>query len=137
MQDSAGVTYHIPQHFVERAAEDLAYRQFETAREPAGRILVGFSPSQEYYTTLRRTPSPGMHEMSECVEDVNGRLILLQAWRMEGGLFRDGRRQDLYETLALIPVQPTLTLFVSGGGTAPGFQEVLLAIARTVDAGSP
>lgn len=132
-RDSLGVTYRVPDVARARPPGDLPYREFRVPGEPSGRIAVGFAPSREYYTTLRRVPSPGMHEMSECVADVNGRQILLQAWRTEGGIFRNRRRFDLFEMLALIPVEPTRTLFVTGGGDAPAFQAVLLAVARSVD----
>lgn len=139
-RDSIGgttVTYRIPEGFDERVYENLSYRQFQVDSEPSGRVAVGFSPSREHYTTLRRAPSPPMHEMSECVADVNGRQVIFQAWRTEGGRFRNGQRYDLFETLALVPVEPRRTLYVSGGGSGPAFQEIALAIARTVDVEAP
>lgn len=135
--DSLGVTYRIPERFSPRPPGDLPYRAFRAADPPAGRIAVGFAPSREHYTTLLRIPSPGMHEMTECMAQSNGRQVLLQAWRTEGGIFRDGRRYDLFEVLALVPVEPTRTLFVTGGGGEPAFQEVLLAVARSVDVEAP
>lgn len=137
-RDSIGgitVTYRIPTDFLEHVHQDLPSREFQTDTEPSGRVIVGFSPSREHYMSLRRAPSPPMHEMSECVADVSGRQLIFQAWRTEGGIFRNGQRYDLYETMALIPVAPTRTLYVTGGGSAPDFQEILLAVARTVDVG--
>ncbi|MGD8282313.1 MAG: hypothetical protein PVF90_00965 [Gemmatimonadota bacterium] len=139
-RDSIGVTtvtYRIPDGFEERVYESLPYRQFQADSEPSGRVAIGFSPSREHYMTLRRAPSPPMQEMSECVADVNGRQVIFQAWRTEGGRFRNGQRYDLYETLALIPVAPTRTLYVSGGGSGPAFQEIALAVARTADVEVP
>lgn len=132
VSDSAGVRYRLPAGFAQRQPGDLPYRQWTFSGELSGRVSIGFSPSREHYTTLRRVPSPPMREMNECVEDVDGRQILVQAWRTEGGRFTGGQRLDLYEMLALVPVEPMLTLFVTGGGAGPAFQRVLLAIARTV-----
>lgn len=131
-RDSAGVTYRVPEGFTDRSV-DLPYRELRYDGEFSGRLMIGFSPSSEHYTTLRRIPSPSMREMNECVADVNGRRVLLQAWRTEGGRFRAGERFDLFEVLALVPVEPTLTLYVTGGGATPRFQELVLAVARSVD----
>jgi hypothetical protein len=134
--DSAGVAYRLPPGFAERPEVDLSYREWSSS-EHSGRLSIGFSPSREHWITLRRAPSPGMHEMSECVEEGRDRQILIQSWRTEGGSFRDGRRSDLYEMLALVPVEPMLTLFITGGSPDPRFQEILLAVARTVTIGTP
>ena len=134
--DSAGVSYRLPPALLERPAGDLPYRQW-TSSDAVGRLSIGFSPSREHWITLRRAPSPGMHEMSECIEERSGRQLLIQAWRTEGGVFRQGRRFDLYEMLALVSVEPMLTLFVTGGASDPRFQELLLAIARTVTIAAP
>lgn len=128
-----GVTYRLPTGFVERSRDDLSYREFQIDQTLSGRVAIGFSPSRDYFTTLRRVPSPGMLEMSECVEGPDGRQVLLQAWRTDGGIFRDGERYPLYEVMVLIQVEPTRTLFVTGGGSTPEFQAVLLAIARSVE----
>lgn len=139
-RDSIGgitVTYRIPDGFQEYQPGSLPYRTFQTATEPSGRIIVGFSPSREHYMTLRRAPSPPMHEMSECVTDVNGRQVIFQAWRTEGGRFLNRQRYDLYETMALVPIAPTRTLYVTGGGSGPDFQVIALAVARTVDLALP
>lgn len=132
VRDSAGVSYRMPEGFAERTSSEVQYREFTYDGEVSGRVMIGFSPGADYYVSLRRAPSPGMHEMSGCVAAVDGRQVVLQAWRTEGGAFRGGQRYDLYEAHALVPVEPTRTLFVTGGGSDPRFQQVLLAIARTV-----
>jgi hypothetical protein len=131
----AGVSYRLPTGFAENSSPDLYFREFRIDQELSGRVMIGLSPSTEHYLTLRRVPSPPMQEMSECVQGSEGREILFQAWRTEGGLFTGGERHPLYEVHALIPVAPTQTLFVTGGGSTPEFQEVLLAIARSVEIG--
>lgn len=137
VRDSAGVAYRLPPGWVQREPGDLPYRQWTSAEDPSGRVSIGFSPSREHWISLRRAPSPGMHEMTECIDTLGDRQILLQAWRTEDGIFRDGRRSDLYEMLALVSVEPMLTLFVTGGGSDPRFQALLLAIARMVEITSP
>ena len=134
--DSAGVAYRLPPDLVQRPAGDLPYRQWSTS-DSSGRVSIGFSPSREHWITLRRAPSPGMHEMSECVEEGRDRQVLIQSWRTEGGVFRDGRRFDRYDVSALVPVEPMLTLFITGGSSDPRFQEILLAVARTVTVEAP
>jgi hypothetical protein len=131
--DSAGVRYRLPPGFTEGPRDDPPYRRFTWDGDPPGHLTVGFSPSREHYATMLRIPSPGMREMTECQEAVNGRDVFFQAWRTEGGTFRQGRRYDNFEILALVPVQPMLTLFVTGGSEDPAFQSVMLAIARTVE----
>jgi len=133
VSDSAGVQYRLPPGFTEGPRDDPPYRWLTWAGEPGGRVTIGFSPSREHYATMLRVPSPQMHEMTECQESVNGRDVFFQAWRMEGGSFRQGRRYDTFEILALVPVQPMLTLFITGGSEDPAFQELMLALARTVE----
>jgi hypothetical protein len=130
--DSTGVTFRLPPSFVERLYPGEPYRRWTSAEDPSGGVTIGISPSREHFTTLRRVPSPGMHEMTECVEETEAGQILLQAWRTEGGIFRDGRRADLFEMLGLVPLEPMRTLYVTGGGSDPRFQAMLLQVARTV-----
>jgi hypothetical protein len=130
--DSSGVTFRLPPSFVEQPLPGEPYRRWTSADDLSGGITIGLSPSREHFTTLRRVPSPGMHEMTECVEETQAGQILLQAWRTEGGIFRDGRRADLFEVLVLVPLQPMRTLYVTGGGSDPRFQALLLQVARTV-----
>jgi len=137
LTDSAGVSYRLPPGFTQRPPGNVYFREFTWADDPRGHASIGFSPSREHYATMLRVPSPPMREMTECQESVNGRDVFFQSWRMEGGSFRQGRRYDSFEVLALVPVQPMLTLFVTGGSEDPDFQAVLLMIARTVEVGGP
>jgi len=132
VRDSAGVSFRMPLGLAPRSRDDLPFREWTTEGSPSGRVSIGFSPSREHWLSIRRVPSPGMAEMSECVDSLEDRQILLQAWRMVGGRFSQGRRSDLYEVLALVPVEPMLTLYVTGGGEDPRFQELVLRIARSV-----
>lgn len=137
LRDSAGVSYRLPPGFTQRPPGDLYFREFSWSDDLEGHASIGFSPSREYYSTMLRVPDPHMREMTECQEPVHGRDVLFQSWRTEGGIFRQGRRYDNFEVLALVPVRPTLTLFVTGGSGDPRFQAVLLTIARTVEVVGP
>jgi hypothetical protein len=135
--DSAGVTYRLPGGFIERPDSTLPYRRWTASDGSSGDLAVGFIHSREHWITLRRAPSPGMHEMSECVDSVAGRQLLVQAWRTEGGIFRDRRRFDRYDVFALVPITPGLTVYLTGGGSDRRFQALLLAMARTLRVGEP
>lgn len=137
LRDSAGVSYRLPRGYTQRPPGDLYYREFTWSGDPAGHASIGFSPSHEHYATLLRIPGPPMREMTECQESVNGREVFFQSWRTVGGIFSGGRRYDNFEMLALVPVRPTLTLFVTGGSGDPRFQAILLTIARTVEVAEP
>ena len=137
LTDSTGVRYRLPPGFTAQPPGDPPFREFSWAGEPPGHATIGFSPSREHYASMLRVPAPQMRDMTECQESVNGRDVFFQSWRMEGGSFRQGRRRDNFEILALIPVQPMLTLFVTGGSEDPDFQAILLTIARTVEVAGP
>lgn len=135
--DSAGLTYRLPESFVEHFDARLPHRTWNSEGKSSGYLWVGFNHSKEFWLTLRRVPSPGMMEMSECIDSIPGRQMLVQAWRTVGGIFRNGRRFDRYDMLALVPIEPGLTVFIGGGGSDPQFQTILLAIARTVRVPTP
>jgi len=134
---SDGVTFRLPTGFVENSRDDLYFREWRIDQQLSGRVMIGFSPSEEHFMLLRRAPSLPMREMSECVEGPLGSQTLFQAWRTDGGRFRNGQRYPLYEVMVLIQVEPRRTLFVTGGGSTPAFQAVLLAIARSVEIDRP
>jgi len=138
IMDSADVSYRLPDGFVERRPRDLPGRHWTYRRDgSSGTVTVGFIHSREHWTTLRRVPSPGMHEMSVCIDSLAGREILVQAWRMANGIFRNRRRFDRYDVFALLPITPGHTVYVTGGGSDRRFQEIVLAIVRTVRLPSP
>ncbi len=137
VSDSAGLTYRLPPTFVERPDARLTYRRWTEGGASSGSVSIGFNHSLEHWITFRRAPSPGMHEMTECIDSIPGREILVQAWRTAGGRFEHGRRSDLYEMLTLVPIEPGLTVWVAGGGADPQFQRILLAISRTVRVPKP
>jgi hypothetical protein len=136
VMDSADLSYRLPPALVERADTASPHRRWFSA-DSRQIVTVGFIHELEHWITLRRAPSPGMHEMSECIDSIPGRQLLVQAWRTAGGVFRDRRRFDNYEMLALVPIEPGLTVFLTGGGSARETQVLLLAIARTVRIGEP
>ena len=133
VDDPVGVRYRLPTGFVERSWPDQDFREFRVDQELSGRVMVGLSPSPGDYLNLRRVPSPPMRDLAECVDGPPGPEVVLQTWRTDGGRFRDGQRSPLYEALALIPLEPSRTLFVTGGGSTPAFQEIIFAIARSVE----
>ena len=134
VSDSAGLTYRPPKTFIEEPErEELPCRRWNTDDPSPGYLWVGFNRSAQHWITLRRVPSPRMHEMTECIDWVAGREILVQAWRTEGGIFRNRRRWDRYDVFALVPIEPDLTVYLAGGGADRRFQTVVVAIARTVE----
>jgi len=138
VEDSAGVTFRLPADYVERPPLSGAqYRRWDLGGDVAQSTAIGFIHSYEPMVALRRAPSIGMQEMTECIDSVAGREILVQAWRTVGGTFRNGRRQDKYEAFALIPVQPGLIVFLAGGGYDRRAQLLALATARTFRVFSP
>ncbi len=137
VSDSAGVTYRVPDAFVEQPPDGLPYRRWKADRDLSGYLWFGLNRSNEHWITLRRVPSLGMHEMSECVDSVAGREALIQAWRTAGGIFEHGQRRDRYDVFALVPIEPGLTLTITGGAADRRTQEVLLAVVRTVAVSRP
>jgi len=130
--DSMGVSYRLPPGFVPRPHPELPHDRWSYDDGTSGYVWVGVNRSLEHWITLRRAPSPGMYEMSECIDSLAGREILVQAWRTPGGIFRDGRRWDRYDVFALLPIEPGRTVWVTSGGSDRRFQETALAIVRTV-----
>jgi hypothetical protein len=137
VSDSAGLTYRMPDTFVEHVDTRLPHRQWNGEGTSSGYLWVGLIRSKEFWLTLRRVPSPGMMEMSECIDSIPGRQILVQAWRAVGGIFQNGRRSDRYDMFTLVPIEPGLTAYLAGGGSDPRFQTILLGIARTARLPTP
>ncbi|MDH5550065.1 MAG: hypothetical protein OEZ42_09180 [Gemmatimonadota bacterium] len=135
--DSTGVRYRLPAEFVERPSSSPSWRRWDLAGDFQQSVEIGVIESPDYWISLRRAPSPGMHEMSECIDSIPGRQVLVQAWRMEGGAFRRGRRLDKYEVFALTPMEPGRTVLLTGGGSDRQTQALLLAIVRTIRVPSP
>ena len=136
--DSAGVSYRLPAAFAERAT-GAAFREWLLEGDFQQSIAVGFMPSSSPASSLGRTASPGMLEMTQCVDSVGSREVLVQAWRTRGGVFRDGRHRDRYDVFAVVPVRADLRLYLASGGYERRTQELALAVVRTiaVAAGSP
>lgn len=132
VSDSAGLTYRLPSEYVAKPP-GARTRRWDLAGDFQQSVEVGFIHSQEPVVTFRRAPSIGMRELSECIDSVAGREIVVQAWRTVGGTFRFGRRLDKYEAFALIPVAPGLIAYLTGGGYEQRAQQLALAVVRTFE----
>ena len=130
--DSMGISYRLPPGFVPRPNPELPHDRWSYDDGTSGYVWIGMNRSPEHWITLRRVPSPGMYEMSECIDSLAGREILVQAWRMRGGISNGRRRPDRYDVFALLPIEPGRTVWVTSGGSDRRFQEMALAIVRTV-----
>lgn len=129
--DSTGIAYRLPPGFVPDPNPELHYSRWRYDQETSGYVWIGINRSPEFWLTLRRVPSPGMYEMGECIDSLGGREILVQAWRMRGGLSNGRRRPDRYEVFALLPIAPGRTVWFTAGGRDRRYQEIAMAIVRT------
>lgn len=120
----------------------------ERTREPGPRswylnddfqqyLLTGFIASSSPVVSLGRAPAPGMMDMTQCVDSVAGREVLVQAWRTRGGTFRNGRRMDRYDVFAVVAVDPQRRFYVASGGYTRQMQDLALAAVRTIVVGAP
>jgi hypothetical protein len=133
--DSAGVSFRLPAAFHERAPRE-GVREWDLG-DPQQYMLVGYIASSQPPATLGRVVSPGMEEMTQCIDSVGGRGVLVQAWRTVGGTFREGRRQDRYDVFAVLAVRPDVRLYLASGGYERRVQEIALAAVRTIAVAAP
>ena len=98
-------------------------------------LLTGFIASSSPVASLGRAPSPGMLEMTQCVDSVAGREVLVQAWRTLGGTFRNGQRMDRYDVFAVVAVDPVRRFYLASGGYTREMQDLALAAVRTIGVG--
>jgi hypothetical protein len=136
LTDSAGVSFRLPADYREVAPSGGA-RHWELGGDFQQYVTAGFIASSSPPSTLGRAVSPGMLEMTECIDSVGGREVLVQAWRTRGGTFRNGRRLDRYDVFAVVPVRPDLRFYFSSGGFEPRTQKLALAAVRTIVVDSP
>lgn len=129
--DSAGVSFRLPPGFREAARIGEA-RQWELDGDLSPYVIAGFLASSSPPAALGRFVSPGMLEMTQCIDVVGGREVLVQAWRTQGGTFRNGRRLDRYDVFAVVPVRPDLRFYLSSGGHERHTQDLALAVVRTI-----
>jgi len=135
--DSAGVSFRLPAEYRERATQ-AGFREWVLGSDVHQYVIVGYIASSNPPATLGRVVSPGMLEMTQCVDSVGSREVLVQSWRTPGGTFRQGRRLDRYDVFAVVPVRPDLRVYLASGGYERRAQDVALAAARTiVIGGSP
>ena len=129
--ESAGVSFRIPPEFVEQSREEGAHR-FSLRGDFSEYLLAGFIASSSPAETMGRVPGPGMMEMSQCVDSIGGRQVLVQAWRTRGGTFREGQRLDRYDVFAVVPVSPELRFYIASGSHRRETQQLALAAVRTI-----
>lgn len=129
--DSDGVSFRLPAAYREAAPADGA-RHWELGGDFSQYITAGFIASSSPPAGLGRVVSPGMLEMTQCIDSVGGREVLVQAWRTRGGTFRNGQRLDRYDVFAVVPVGPVMRFYLSSGGFERRSQEWALAAVRTI-----
>jgi hypothetical protein len=129
--ESAGVSFRIPPAFVEQPRDEGAHR-FYLRGDFSEYLLAGFIESSAPAEAMGRVPSPGMMEMSQCVDSIGGRQVLVQAWRTRDGTFRDGQRMDRYDVFAVVPVTPELRLYIASGSHRRETQHLALVAVRTI-----
>jgi hypothetical protein len=128
------VVFRLPPAFVERAREAGA-REWDLDGDFQQYILAGFIESSSPVVSLGRAPAAGMLEMTQCVDSIGGREVLVQAWRTRGGTFRDGRRLDRYDVFAVVEVHPELRFYLASGSYRRQTQDLALAVVRTIAIG--
>ena len=131
VRESAAVVFRLPPAFVERARQAGA-REWALNGDWQQYILTGFIESSSPVVSLGRAPATGMLEMTQCVDSVAGREVLVQAWRTRGGMFRDGRRRDRYDVFAVVAVHPALRFYLASGSHRRATQDLALAAVRTI-----
>ncbi len=131
VSERAGVSFRIPPAFVERPSDEGAHR-FHLRGDFSEYLLAGFIASSSPAETMGRAPGPGMMEMTQCVDSIGGRQVLVQAWRTRGGTFRDGQRMDRYDVFAVVPVSPVLRFYIASGSHRRETQQLALAAVRTI-----
>jgi hypothetical protein len=129
--DSAGVSFRVPPGYREAARENGALH-WEFDGDFQQYLTAGFIASSSPPAALGRYVSPGMLEMTQCIDRIGGREVLVQAWRTPGGTFRNGRRLDRYDVFAVLAVRPDLRFYLASGGFQRRTQELVLAAVRTI-----
>lgn len=126
-----GVSFRLPAAFVEQPRDEGAHR-WHLRGDFSEYVLAGFIASSSPVETLGRAPSPGMMEMTQCIDSVGGRQVLVQAWRTRGGTFREGRRMDRYDVFAVVAVHPQLRFYIASGSHRRETQQAALTVVRTI-----
>jgi hypothetical protein len=132
--DSAQVSFRLPAAYRERAT-GAAFREWVLGGDADHYVIAGYIASSNPPATLGRVVSPGMLEMSQCIDSAGSRDMLVQSWRTPGGVFRNGRRRDRYDVFVVVPVRLDLRFYLASGGSERRTQDVALAAARTIVVG--
>jgi len=125
------VSFRLPAAYQERAPHS-GIREWDLGGDSQQYVLVGYIASSSPPATLGRVVSPGMLEMTQCVDSAGGREVLVQSWRTPAGTFRQGRRLDRYDVFAVVPVRPDLRFYLASGGYERRTQDIALAAVRTI-----
>jgi len=132
VRDSFGVTLRLPPAFT---AYDTRTAMREWVTTGGSYIGIGTIASSNPPASLGRFVSPGMVEMTQCIDSIASREALVQTWRTVGGVFHSGRRSDRYDVFAVIPVRADLRVYFMSGSTDRKTQEAALAVLRSITIG--
>ena len=124
------VTYRVPDVFARSDTDAVTYHWH--GGDTQQYITTGFIESSSPVVALGRTPYPGAHEMTQCVDSVAGREVLVQAWRTSGGVYRNFKRLDRYDVFAVVPLTATRRFYLASGSYLPETQTIALALVRTI-----
>jgi hypothetical protein len=125
------VTFRLPAGFVEQPFDEGARRWYLNG-DFSEYVRAGYIASSSPAEAMGRVPSPGMMEMSQCVDSIGGHQVLVQAWRTHGGTFRNGQRMDRYDVFAVVPVSPERRFYLTSGSHRPQTQQTVLEVVRTI-----
>lgn len=125
------VVYRIPDGFVRSDTQTATYH-WERSGDFQQYVTAGFIESSSPAVTLGRTPSPGVFEMTQCVDSIGGREVLVQSWRTRGGVYRDFKRLDRYDVFAVVPVTAMRKFYIASGSYRPETQTIALALVRSI-----
>lgn len=134
ISDSLGIAFRLPPNYHERPT-GTASREWVLDGDDQQYIILGYIASSSPPASLGRAVSPGMLEMTQCIDSVGTRELLVQAWRTRGGTFRNGQRLDRYDVFAVVPVRADLRLYLMSGSYKRGTQDIALAAVRTIAVG--
>ena len=131
LQDESGVRFRLPRDFIERPHE-AGGREWALRGDFQQYVMTGLIRSSTPVEALGRAPGPGMMEMMQCIDSVDGQAVLVQAWRTRDGTFRNGRRLDRYDVFAVVALAPSLRFYLASGGYERSTQDFALAAVRTL-----
>jgi len=131
IQDSSGVAFRLPPGYQEHPT-GTGMREWFLDGDNQRYIALGFIASSNPPASLGRLVSPGMEEMTQCIDSLGSREVLVQSYRTRGGTFRNGQRLDRYDVFAVVPLRADLRLYLMSGSYQRATQDVALAAVRTI-----